>query len=68
MIMPEMSGSETFDALKLINTPVKVILSSGYSINDKAAEIMKKGCHAFIQKPFNIAVISQKIREALDIS
>jgi two-component system cell cycle sensor histidine kinase/response regulator CckA len=68
MIMPEMSGSETFDALKSIDPLVKVILSSGYSINDKAAEIMKKGCHAFIQKPFNIAVISQKIREALDIN
>lgn len=68
MIMPEMSGSETFDALKSIDPLVKVILSSGYSINDQAAEIMKKGCHAFIQKPFNIAVISQKIRETLDIN
>jgi FixJ family two-component response regulator len=27
---------------------------------------MKKGCAAFIQKPFGIADISNKIREALD--
>jgi DNA-binding NtrC family response regulator len=66
MIMPGMSGSETFDALKLINPQVKVILSSGYSINGEAAEIMEKGCFAFIQKPFNLAGISKKIREALD--
>ncbi|HPK53300.1 MAG TPA: PAS domain S-box protein [Smithellaceae bacterium] len=66
MIMPKMSGSETFDTLKKIDEHVKVILSSGYSINGEAAEIMKKGCLAFIQKPFNIAAISEKIRTVLD--
>ena len=68
MIMPQMSGSETFDVLKIIDPQVEVILSSGYSINGEAAEIMKKGCRAFIQKPFNIADISKKIREVLDES
>jgi PAS domain S-box-containing protein len=68
MIMPGMSGSETFDALKIIDPQVDVILSSGYSIDGEAAEIMKKGCRAFIQKPFNIADISKKIREVLDKS
>jgi CheY-like chemotaxis protein len=66
MIMPGMSGSETFDALKAINPQVKVIFSSGYSISGEAADIMKKGCRAFIQKPFSIADISQKIRETLE--
>jgi two-component system, cell cycle sensor histidine kinase and response regulator CckA len=66
MIMPWMSGSETFDALKLINPQVKVILSSGYSIDGEAAEIMNKGCLTFIQKPFNIVDISRKIRETLN--
>jgi CheY-like chemotaxis protein len=66
MIMPKMSGSETFDALKSIDPQVIVILSSGYSINSEGAGIMKKGCAAFIQKPFGIADISNKIGEALD--
>jgi signal transduction histidine kinase/ActR/RegA family two-component response regulator len=66
MIMPGMSGSETFDALKAINPQVKVIFSSGYSISGEAADIMKKGCRAFIQKPFSIVDISQKIRETLE--
>jgi signal transduction histidine kinase/ActR/RegA family two-component response regulator len=68
MIMPELSGSQTFDALKMIDHEVNVILSSGYSINGEAEEIMKKGCRAFIQKPFNLADISKKIREVLDKS
>jgi nitrogen-specific signal transduction histidine kinase len=68
MIMPEMSGGETFDALKAIDPEVTVILSSGYSINGQAFDIMKRGCRSFIQKPFSIADISAKIREALEES
>jgi two-component system cell cycle sensor histidine kinase/response regulator CckA len=66
MIMPSMSGGETFDKLRAINPDVRVILSSGYSINGQATEIMQRGCNGFIQKPFNIKELSQKIREVLD--
>jgi PAS domain S-box-containing protein len=66
MIMPSMSGGETFDKLKAIKPDVRVILSSGYSINGQATEIMQRGCNGFIQKPFNIKELSQKIREVLE--
>lgn len=65
MIMPGISGSETFDLLKVINPAVKVILSSGYSQNDMAASILERGCLAFIQKPFSIKDISAKIQEVM---
>ncbi len=66
MIMPDMRGSETFDQLKGINPDVKVLLASGYSIDGQATEILKRGCSGFIQKPFNIKSLSQKLREILD--
>ena len=66
MIMPVMSGSETFEKLKETNPDIKVILSSGYSINGQAAEILERGCKGFIQKPFNVHELSLKIREVLD--
>jgi len=66
MIMPEIGGGETFDHLKEINPDVKVILSSGYSLSGQAVKIMEKGCYAFIQKPFTVMSLSQKIREVLD--
>jgi two-component system, cell cycle sensor histidine kinase and response regulator CckA len=66
MIMPGMGGGETFEALKSINPDVRVILSSGYSINGKAKEIMKRGCKAFIQKPFQMGDLSDKIKKVLD--
>ena len=66
MIMPDMSGGETFAFLKMINPGVKAILSSGYSLNDQAEKIMKQGCQAFIEKPFTIINLSLKVREVLD--
>jgi len=65
MIMPETGGGETFDRLKEINPDVKVILSSGYSLNGEASGIMARGYQGFIQKPASFAVLSQKIREVL---
>jgi PAS domain S-box-containing protein len=66
MIMPVMGGGETYDRLKEANPDIKVLLSSGYSINGEASEILDRGCSGFIQKPFNVKELSQKIRGILD--
>ena len=66
MVMPVMGGGEAFDRMKEINTNVKVLLSSGYSLEGEAKEILKRGCDAFIQKPFKIEQLSQKLRGILD--
>jgi len=66
MIMPDMSGGDTFDRLKEINPEIKVLLSSGYSITGQATEILERGCDGFIQKPFNMKQLSRKLREILD--
>lgn len=66
MIMPAMGGGETYDRLKEIDPGVKVILSSGYSLNGQASGILERGCDGFIQKPFNVNELSKKIREVLD--
>jgi len=66
MIMPEMGGGETYNRLKEINPDIKVLLSSGYSINGEATEILERGCNEFIQKPYRSKELSQKIRKILD--
>jgi len=65
MIMPGTSGSDAYDSLKEINHNIKVLLSSGYSINGKATEILERGCNGFIQKPFTLEQLSQKMSEIL---
>jgi two-component system, cell cycle sensor histidine kinase and response regulator CckA len=62
MIMPEIGGGEVFDQIKEINSGVKVLLSSGYSIDGQAAEILQRGCNDFIQKPFGLKDLSNKIK------
>lgn len=66
MIMPDMSGGETFSRLRAIKPNAKILLSSGYSLDGRASAIMQQGCNGFIQKPFNLKKISHKIREILD--
>jgi len=68
LIMPGVGGAEAFDQLKAINPNVKVLLSSGYSINGQASSLMKRGCSGFIQKPFSIQDLSRKISEVMKLS
>ncbi len=66
MVMPGMGGGEVYDQIKRIDPKVKVLLSSGYSIDGQATEILNRGCEGFIQKPFNMEDLSKKIREVLN--
>ena len=66
MIMPEMDGRETFERLKQIDPALKVLISSGYSIEEIASDMLALGCDDFIQKPFDMYQVSKMIRNVLD--
>ena len=66
IVMPDMGGEKTYDGLREINPDVKVLLSSGYRTESEAKELLERGCDGFIQKPFDMAQLSHKIREILD--
>ena len=65
MIMPGMEAGDIYDKLKAINPAIKVLLSSGYSLDQKASAIIDRGCNGFIQKPFNMKSLEEKIEEIL---
>ncbi len=65
IIMPDINGGEVFDHLVEIDPHVKVLLSSGYTIEDQAAAILERGCNGFIQKPFEMEQLNRQIREIL---
>jgi DNA-binding NtrC family response regulator len=52
--------------MKAVNPDCRVILSSGYSLNGEAKAIMARGAKVFMQKPFRLDDLSQKIRGALE--
>lgn len=66
LIMPEMSGGETYERMRDIDAGVNVLLSSGYSMNSQVKEILDRGCNGFIQKPFSLKDLSVKVRELLE--
>ena len=66
MVMPGMSGGDTFDRLRAIRPDIPVILCSGYSLEGEAQEILDRGCNRFLQKPFDIQDFSRMIRSLLD--
>jgi len=68
MIMPDMGGGQTYDQLKEVDPGVNVLLSSGYSIDGQATAILNRGCNGFIQKPFDLQSLSEKVRTIMDAS
>ncbi len=65
--MPEMSGVEAFKAMKIINPEIKVLISTGFSMNGEVQNVLDSGAKDFIQKPFNIAELSGKLSFILNI-
>lgn len=66
LIMPGMHGSQMFDSIRAIHPHMPVLLSSGYSINGQAKDILAKGCNGFLQKPFNLSELSKKIDDVVN--
>ena len=66
MIMPNKNGPEVFYELAKINPDVKVIIVSGFSLEDQARQLLKDGASAFIQKPYQAQKLLLAIRELLD--
>jgi len=68
LVMPEMGGSETYLHLRSINPNVRVLLSSGFSLDTVAKEMIDQGCEGFIQKPFFLQELSKEVAKILSPS
>jgi PAS domain S-box-containing protein len=65
MTMPEMSGRQTYEAMQKLVPGIKVLLSSGRSVEGQAQELLDSGCNGFIQKPFDAVDLAAKVRKLL---
>ncbi|MFN3396376.1 MAG: ATP-binding protein [Thermodesulfovibrionales bacterium] len=66
LIMPVMGGEETLIRLKEINPNVKLLIAIGYGVSETLKDVLRdKGINGFINKPFNIAEISEMIKTVL---
>ena len=66
MQMPIMNGEETFHALRAFDPNIKVIVSSGYSETETMQHFVGQGLAAFLQKPYDIDTLINKVKSVLD--
>ncbi len=65
VVMPIMSGKELGERIEAIRPGTKVLFMSGYTTNVMAHRgVLDQGVH-FIQKPFSLGDLAEKIREIL---
>ncbi len=65
MVMPNMNGREVFKRLKEINPEVKIIVSSGYSHDRDADDLIKQGAAGFVQKPYRMGDLLGMVESVL---
>jgi len=66
LILPDMQGGTIYPLIMKVRPALKVIICSGYAINGPAQKILDAGAQAFIQKPFTVATLTEKLKEVLD--
>jgi PAS domain S-box-containing protein len=66
VIMPNMGGAELSHRLRELWHDVKVLYMSGYTANSIAHHGVLDSDKAYLQKPFRVATLAQKVREVLD--
>ena len=64
--MPGMDGVEVLRQVVQLRPDVRVIIVSAHGTVENAVEAIKLGAVDFIQKPFTIEELSQRISEILD--
>lgn len=65
LIMPRLGGLECFARLKEIDPEVKVIVSSGYAVDEEAERVLAAGVAGFVKKPFGLSELARSVAEAL---
>ncbi|GAU79411.1 PAS domain S-box protein [Fusibacter sp. 3D3] len=63
MVMPEMSGRQTFEALKNLDPNIKIIITTGYSNDDDVHYVLENGALDLLKKPVSIASIKKRVAQ-----
>ena len=64
--LPDINGRNLYPLIMKARSNLKVIVWSGYSIDGPAREILDEGAQDFIQKPFSVSALSEKLKEVLE--
>lgn len=63
--LPDMDGAAIYPIVRQARPEAKVIVCSGYALDDLAKTLIEAGADGFIQKPFSIGGIQAKLGQAM---
>ena len=64
--MPNMTGSEAFEAIKALRPGTRAILCSGYSDETGHKLVKEHGFTSFLKKPYSIQDLKEALEKAID--
>jgi two-component system, cell cycle sensor histidine kinase and response regulator CckA len=63
--MPNMNGLEAYNILKAKYPHIKVVMMSGYNLQEISASLSEQGIIGHISKPYSMAVLIQALTAAM---
>jgi len=66
LTMPVMGGRECFREMRRIDPRVRVVISSGFSSESSASEVLGEGALDYLQKPYDIDCLARTVATALN--
>lgn len=61
LVLPDMHGKDVYPLLMAHRKNLKVLISSGFSLDERIQEILNAGADGFIQKPFTMDRLSAEL-------
>jgi PAS domain S-box-containing protein len=68
VIMPEMNGKDLAGKIIILHPGIKLLFMSGYTADIIGHQKIMEAGSAFIQKPFSMADMTEKVRELLNMA
>ncbi len=66
LTMPGLTGAETCSEIMKICPGMKIVISSGFNEKDASLQVPGEYISGFIQKPYGLVALDEKLREILD--
>jgi DNA-binding response OmpR family regulator len=68
MVMPGMDGEATFHALRKVDENVPILLTSGFTAEDRSQRLIEQGAKGLVHKPYKSEELAARVREVLSES
>lgn len=68
LVMPDLTGEATFEALRRLEPDAQVIVISGHHDGARVEALLAAGARAFVPKPFDLETLRKELKEAVEAS